>query len=55
MFIAGCRPNQQVDLVFVVDTSSSLRSDDVTRALYFMSEVKTYLLSIYDRLFSVFL
>ncbi|XP_052788738.1 cartilage matrix protein-like [Mya arenaria] len=35
----GCRTNQQLDLVFVMDTSSSLSSNDFTRATRFISEV----------------
>jgi hypothetical protein len=39
-FILGCTTNQQVDLVFVLDTSSSLTADDFTRSKRFISEVK---------------
>ncbi|WAR31509.1 MATN1-like protein [Mya arenaria] len=35
----GCKTNQQVDLVFVVDTSSSLTANDFTRSIRFLSEV----------------
>ncbi|KAH3785095.1 uncharacterized protein LOC127840958 isoform X2 [Dreissena polymorpha] len=35
----GCRTNQQVDLVFVLDTSSSLSADDFTRSILFISQV----------------
>ena len=35
----GCHVNQQLDLVFVVDSSSSLSQDDFNRALYFVDQV----------------
>lgn len=36
---SGCHGNEAIDLVFVVDSSNSLSSDDFTRAKYFMSNV----------------
>ena len=39
MLFSGCHTNQQVDLVFVVDSSSSMSTDDFNRALYFVDRV----------------
>lgn len=36
---SGCHGNEALDLVFVVDSSNSLSSDDFTRAKYFMNNV----------------
>jgi uncharacterized protein with von Willebrand factor type A (vWA) domain len=38
-FIVGCHGNEALDLVFVVDSSNSLSSDDFTRAKFFMENV----------------
>lgn len=39
VFFVGCHGNEALELVFVVDSSNSLSSDDFTRAKFFMENV----------------
>ena len=47
--LVGCHGNEELDLVFVVDSSNSLSLDDFTRAKYFMESVVNAFNISYDK------